>query len=298
MQLDLQEIDQLLMQAIQEDIGCGDITSELVIPKDLQTKLQVTARQPLRVCGLPIAERLCENTAKLSCSAIVAEGADVAADTPIMLIEGDARAVLRIERTLLNILQFLSGVATFTQRYVKQISHTKAQLLDTRKTFPGLRHWQKYAVHIGGGINHRTGLYDGILIKDNHIHVAGSITAAVKKAREKAESWCQEHQVTALMPHLAAQIPHPIRIEVECDTLEQLEEALSARADIVLLDNMSIADLRIGVAMAQGKAVLEASGGVTLDTIRDIAETGVDYISVGAITHSAPAVDIGLDSVA
>jgi nicotinate-nucleotide pyrophosphorylase (carboxylating) len=192
-------------------------------------------------------------------------------------VEGLARGLLAVERTALNFLQHLSGVATLTAQYVERIAGTRAVLIDTRKTTPGLRALEKHAAHLGGARNHRLRLDDGVLIKDNHISVCGSIASAVRRAR--------------------AGVPVLTRIEVECDTLQQVNEALEAGADMILLDNMSLEDLRRAVALSGGRVPLEASGGVRLENIRAIAETGVDFISVGRITQSAPAVDIGLDAV-
>ncbi len=276
--IDKAEIERVVAQALAEDIGDGDLTSRATIPEDLSLTATMNAREPLTLAGLPLAaatfhacdpnctfEGLAEDGDRLDAAAIIAR------------ITGNARAVLTAERTALNILQHLSGIATLTRAYADRIAHTQAKLLDTRKTIPGLRKLAKYAVRMGGGHNHRMRLDDGVLIKDNHIARVGSVAAAVKAAK-------------AIDTSASA-----IGITVECDTLAQAEEAIAAGADRLLLDNMSLDALRDAVALAAGRVALEASGGVTLETIAAIAETGVGYISVGRITQSAPAVDIGLD---
>jgi len=273
------DIEEFLINALAEDVGEGDITSQAVIPRDAKAKFAIHARQTLVVAGLkhmPMLFGLLNSSVKVKL--LVSDGDGVEAGATLATIEGPARALLMGERTALNLLQHLSGVATLTRAYVDAVAGTGAKLLDTRKTIPGLRDLQKYAVRCGGGQNHRMGLYDAVLIKDNHIAVAGGLTAAVKAARD--------------------QVKPGIKIEVECDTLTQLDEALAAGVDSVLLDNMDNATLRDGVARAKAKGVTsEASGNVNLQTIRAIAETGVDFISVGKLTHSAVAVDIGLDEI-
>jgi len=207
----------------------------------------------------------------------VAEGEEVVAGTVLATVRGRARALLSGERVALNFLQHLSGIATFTRAYVRAIAGTRARIVDTRKTTPGLRMLEKYAVRVGGGHNHRFGLSDGVLVKDNHLTVVGSLTQAIRRARQK--------------------VHHLLRVEVEVESLDQVREALAAGADILLLDNMSLEALREAVRLAQGRALTEASGGITLDNVAAVAATGVDFISVGALTHSAPALDIGLDFV-
>lgn len=273
----------LLQAALAEDIGSGDVTSNVTIPPDMRAKLSMNARVPMVVSGLVFLPELFALIAPDAYVDIrVAEGAQVAAGTTLALLSGPARALLAGERTALNLVQQLSGVATLTHAYVDAVAGTRAVIRDTRKTVPGLRALQKYAVACGGGVNHRMGLYDAVLIKDNHIAVAGGITAALTAAR------------------LA--VGKGMHITVECDTLMQLDEALKTGVDNVLLDNMTTAQLREAVARvgahnaAHGQAVTtEASGNVSLDTVRAIALTGVDAISVGKLTHSASAVDIGLD---
>ena len=262
-----------LQNALAEDIGSGDVTSNATIPAERTARFAMNARQPITACGLiflPDLFKLISPQVKVAIK--VAEGTRVLAGGTLAVIEGPARALLAGERTALNLVQHLSAVATLTARYVKEVADTKAKVTDTRKTIPGLRYLQKYAVNVGGGHNHRMGLYDAILIKDNHIAVAGGVKAAV--AAGKATG---------------------LTVEVEVDTLAQLHEALEAGADIVLLDNMDKGMLKKAVKMTAGRAKLEASGNVSLDTVRAIAKTGVDFISVGRLTHSAPAVDIGLD---
>ncbi len=270
-----EDVRQVLEVAFAEDLDAvGDITSDAVIPADVRFLGVMRARQDCVVAGLAVAQRA---FAMLSDEARFApevnDGAAVEAGQVIAHIEGAARALLAAERTALNILQLLCGMATLTRKYVRAIEGTKAVLLDTRKTIPGLRRLSKYATRMGGAQNHRMGLYDAILIKDNHVAVTGSVAEAVRRAREAG------HAV----------------IEVECDTLEQVREAIEAGATRVLLDNMTPEELREAVAIVAGRAETEASGGVTLDNIRAIAETGVDYISTSRITMAAPAIDIGLD---
>jgi nicotinate-nucleotide pyrophosphorylase (carboxylating) len=267
------DIEDFLIRALEEDIGPGDVTGNTTIPADKQAKFAMNARQELVVCGvtfLPVLFALIDPAVKVTIN--VEEGQKVAPGTTLAELTGPARALLAGERTALNLVQQLSGVATLTRRYVTAVEGTGATILDTRKTIPGLRHLQKYAVTCGGGKNHRMGLYDAVMIKDNHIAVAGSIAAAVSAAR-------------------AAGVP----VEVECDTLTQVDEALAAGADIIMFDNMDNASLREAVKKVAGRAITEASGNVSLETVRAIAETGVDTISVGKLTHSAIAVDIGLD---
>jgi len=269
--------EDIIDRALAEDIGFGDLTSELVIPQDARAELLLNARQDIVVAGIGIAAQVFRRRVpEARVEMRVADGDRVKAGTAMGRVEGPARGLLAVERTALNFLQHLSGVATLTAQYAERIAGTRAVLIDTRKTVPGLRALEKHAAQMGGARNHRLRLDDGVLIKDNHISVCGSIAAAVARAR--------------------AGVPVLTKIEVECDTLEQVKEALAAGADMILLDNMGLEDLRRAVALAAGKVPLEASGGVRLETIRAIAETGVDFISVGRITQSAPAVDIGLDA--
>ncbi len=263
--------------ALTEDLGrAGDITSQLTIAAQTSAVARLVARKPGRLAGLICAEaafRLVDPALKFD--AATPDGSEIAAGTVLASISGSARSILTAERVALNFLGPLSGTATATAALVQAVHGTKARIVCTRKTLPGLRALQKYAVRCGGGFNHRFGLDDAAMIKDNHVQAAGGIAPAVEKLR--------------------AGLGHMVRIELEVDTLAQLEEALGLGVDTILLDNMSLDDLRRAVAMARGRAVLEASGNVTLASVRAIAETGVDYISSGAITHSAPNLDIGLD---
>ncbi len=270
-------VEPLVAAALREDLGrAGDITSELTIPAGRRARARLVARKPGRVAGLVAAEaafRLVDPS--LTVTVTAPDGTEVGAAADIAVIEGPARAILTAERVALNFLGHLSGVATATAALVQAVEGTKARIVCTRKTLPGLRVLQKYAVRCGGGFNHRFGLDDAAMIKDNHVAAAGGIAPAVTRLR--------------------AGLGHMVRIELEVDSLRQLEEALALGVDTILLDNMNPDDLRRAVAMTAGRAVLEASGNVTLPTVRAIAETGVDYISSGAITHSAPNLDIGLD---
>lgn len=272
------EIDAAVLRALSEDLGrAGDVTSTATIPEGTRAKAIVVARQAGTIAGLPLVEKtLLTLDPKAKITAHHRDGATVAAKTSLMTIDGDARAVLSAERVALNFLGHLSGVATATNSFVKVIAHTKARVCCIRKTIPGLRALQKYAVRCGGGFNHRFGLDDAILIKDNHIAVAGGVAAVLKRAKAVAG--------------------HLVKIEIEVDNLDQLKQVLdTGGADVALLDNMSNADLRKAVEMVAGRLVLEASGGITLETAAAIAETGVDYLSSGAITHSAPSIDVALD---
>jgi nicotinate-nucleotide pyrophosphorylase (carboxylating) len=273
-------VETVIEAALREDIGFCDLTSELVIPADAVADFTLESRQDIVVAGIDVAaavfrRRVPDCTIELA----VADGARLGAGGRLGRVRGPARGLLTAERTALNLLQHLSGIATLTARYVALIAHTKAVLVDTRKTTPGLRALEKHAAQVGGARNHRLRLDDGVMLKDNHIAVCGGIAAAVARAR--------------------AGVPLLTKIEVECDTLDQVGEALASGADLLLLDNMDLASLRRAVALAAElgarRIPLEASGGINFDTIAGIAETGVDFISVGRITQSAPAVDIGLD---
>jgi nicotinate-nucleotide pyrophosphorylase (carboxylating) len=259
--------------ALSEDVGTGDLTTQQVVPADATCTAQILVKEPGVVCGLHVAaEVFHELDADLRFEALAADGDAVDGRTAVARLTGRAAPVLTGERTALNFLGRLSGIATLTRRFVDAIDGTGAEILDTRKTTPGLRALEKHAVECGGGRNHRFGLYDAILIKDNHLAVAGSIANAVERARD-------------------AGVP----VQIEVDTLDQLREALDAGADSILLDNMPPDTMREAVAITAGRAKLEASGGVTLDTIRAIAETGVDFISIGALTHSARSLDVSLE---
>lgn len=267
----------VILQALAEDIGRGDVTTQAIIPPDAKASMRFVARERLVASGLTIiGEAFGALDGDIDYQWMADDGVEIQAGGLMATVSGSAHAILMAERVALNLLQRMCGIATETARYVAAAQGTGAKILDTRKTAPLLRELDKYAVRCGGGQNHRMRLDDGILIKDNHIAVAGSVAAAVKAAKENA--------------------PATLRIEVECDTLAQVREALAAGADILLLDNMDIATLREAVALAGGRALTEASGGVNLQTVRAIAETGVHFISVGALTHSVKAADIGLDS--
>ncbi len=261
-----------------EDVGHGDLTTRLLAPPGARATAVVLAREAGVLCGLPVAALVfAELDPTCRVEALAAEGEPVQPGQVVARVEGALASVLAAERLALNLLQRLSGIATLTRRYVEAVAGTGVAILDTRKTTPGLRALEKYAVRVGGGRNHRFGLFDGILIKDNHIRAAGGVTAAVQRARDQA--------------------PHPLRVEVEVTTLAELEEAIAAGADWVLLDNMDLQTIRAAVERAAGRVKLEVSGGVTLEQVRAIAETGVDAISVGALTHSARALDLSLELV-
>jgi nicotinate-nucleotide pyrophosphorylase (carboxylating) len=270
------DIKAVVDAALTEDIGQGDVTTRATVPADTILTLDLNTRQDIVVCGMPVALEVFRRLAPdAEVEVFVEDGQKVAKGTRLARLTGTAQGLLSAERTALNLLQKLSGIATLTRRFVDAIDGTGAVLLDTRKTIPGLRGLSKYAVRAGGGTNHRMRLDDGILIKDNHVAVCGgSVGEAVKRAKAADTG---------------------LEVRCECDTLEQVREAVEAGADSLLLDNMPPPVLREAVQWVAGRVPLEASGGVKLDTIRPIAETGVTYISVGGITQSAPAVDIGLD---
>lgn len=282
MMLSHEEIRAAVRAALAEDVGTGDATTLACIPPEAQSVALMNAREPLVLAGLALAETAFrELSPNVKLERLAEDGAKLPAKSPVLRISGQTRALLTAERVALNFVQRLSGVATLTAQFAERVSGTKARLLDTRKTTPGWRRFEKYAVAAGGGVNHRVGLYDLILIKDNHLAALAAekpnaIAAAVARSRQ-------------LYPAL--------RVEVEADTLEQVAQAAEAGADIILLDNMAPDQLRAAVALVAGRAQTEASGGVNLATVQAIAETGVDFISVGALTHSARAVDLGLDFV-
>lgn len=276
----MEEFRALVRAALAEDLGAGDVTSLAVIPEGAVAVGNMVARQDLVVAGMGLARMAFEErSGRCEFSKVVTDGTRVAKGSVLMTIRGPARAVLEGERVALNFVQRLSGVATLTRKFVDAIAGTKANILDTRKTLPGWRKLDKYAVTCGGGVNHRIGLYDMVMIKDNHL-------ATLRDAKPNA--------VAAAVAAARGRWPG-LKVEVEVDTLEQVTEAIGAKADIILLDNMTLENLRSAVRLIGPHAKTEASGGVNLETVRAIAETGVDFISVGAITHSAPAVDIALD---
>jgi nicotinate-nucleotide pyrophosphorylase (carboxylating) len=267
-------LERLAYAALAEDVGDGDVTTEATIDADASGQAELVLKEPGVVCGLDVAEAVFHALdADLRFERLVETGTLVGSATAVARVSGPLRAILTGERTALNFLGRLSGIATLTRRYVDAVAGTGTAILDTRKTTPGLRILEKHAVAVGGGRNHRLGLDDGVLIKDNHLRAAGSIRDAVERVRA------------------ATHLP----VEVECDTLEQVSEALAAGADAILLDNMRVDELREAVALTRGRARLEASGGVTLDNVRAVAETGVDEISVGALTHSARSLDVSLE---
>jgi len=270
------DLDQFVSQVLAEDLGTGgDVTSAATIAEDARFTAQMNCREPIVPAGIDIAAAFFRSLDPATeIDQLSSDGDAVAAGTVLMRLSGNARAMLAAERAALNTLQHLSGIATLTRRYVEAIAGTGAVLLDTRKTLPGLRVLEKYAARMGGAHNHRMRLDDGVLIKDNHVAVCGGVAEAVRRAKSANAA---------------------LQVQVEVDRLDQIEPALAAGADRLLLDNMSPPLLRQAVSLVGGRVPLEASGGVTLDTIRGIAETGVDFISAGRITQSAPAVDIGLD---
>lgn len=273
--IDLPQIDGWVRAWLLEDVGRGDVTTRLTVPAEARATGTLLAKQVGVLAGLPLVERVFAAAGgEVTVAAQARDGDAFTTGTVLATVAGPAATLLVGERLALNLLQRLSGVATLTRRYVEAVAGTRARIIDTRKTTPGLRVLEKYAVRIGGGANHRAGLDDGILIKDNHITAAGGVTAALQAARRGA--------------------PHGLRIQIECATLAQVDEALADGADALLLDNMSTADLAEAVRRTAGRALLEASGGIGLDTVRAVAATGVDLISVGALTHSAPAVDISM----
>jgi len=268
-------LDRIIENALMEDIHTGDITTQAVVPGKRPMHARLKAKEAMMLAGIDVAARVFHLLdPAITFTAHFSDGDFLEPGAIIAEVVGEASSLLQGERVALNLLQRMCGVATQTAEYVGVVAGTGARVVDTRKTTPGLRMLEKYAVRVGGGINHRTGLYDGILIKENHIAAAGGITAAVCRAR--------------------AYIPHTLKIEVETETLAEVAEALAAGADIIMLDNMDVAAMREAVALIGGKALAEASGGVNLETIREIAETGVDIISVGALTHSVRAMDISM----
>ncbi|BCB96398.1 nicotinate-nucleotide diphosphorylase (carboxylating) [Dissulfurispira thermophila] len=263
--------------AIQEDIGHGDITSLLIIPDEKKVRANIIAKEDFILAGMPFVREVFNAIdPDIAIQISFDEGAYVKKGSIVAKISGRARSLLAGERISLNILQRISGIATMTNQFVKKIGGLSAKIADTRKTMPGMRIMEKYGVRIGGGVNHRFGLYDGILIKDNHIKIAGSIKKAIDLAKKGH---------------------HLLKIEIEVKNLDELKEALDAGVDVIMLDNMSILDMAKAVKIAKGKAIVEASGNVSMENVRSIAETGVDIISIGALTHSARAVDISMKIV-
>jgi nicotinate-nucleotide pyrophosphorylase (carboxylating) len=270
--------EQIVDSALREDLGRGgDLTTDAIVPSDLQAEARIVARTGGRIAGIEVAISVFRRLdPALAAEIMIADGHDAAPGSEVARVNGSARAILSAERTALNLLGRLSGIATLTRSFVQAVSDTTARVVCTRKTTPGLRLLEKFAVRCGGGVNHRFGLDDAVLIKDNHVALAGGVRPALDLARSYAG--------------------HTVKIEVEVDTLDQLEEALAAGADAVLLDNMSPQQLQAAVAMVGGRAVTEASGGITLATAAAVAASGVDLLSVGALTHSAPCLDLSLEA--
>jgi len=277
--MEFEQIDKLIALALQEDLGSpGDITSNFTLSDDATASAKIVAKESGVIAGIPVASRVFRKVDEhIRFDAQVGDGAKVRAGDVIVKIFGPVRGILAAERTALNFLQRLSGIATLTSKFVEKTAGTRAKILDTRKTTPGWRYLEKYAVRAGGGYNHRLGLYDMILIKENHVVAGSSITNAVERIRR---------EISARNLHLA--------IEVESRTLDEVAEALTLSVDRIMLDNMPLWPIREAVKMVNGRVALEVSGGVTLETVREIAETGVDYISIGALTHSAKALDLTL----
>lgn len=278
-ELDVKKLQQIVEQALEEDVGSGDITTERTIPSGIEIGSYIIARQDGVVAGIPVVESVFRSVDKrLNIKKYVKEGDLVKKDQEIMEIDGFASSILLAERTALNFLSYISGIATLTRRFVDKIKDTGVTLLDTRKTIPIMRFLEKYAVKVGGGMNHRMGLYDQVLIKDNHLRILQQLGTdyvhrAITSSRRDDEG----------------------KIEIEVHNLAQAKDAVENGADILLLDNMSIEGIKEVVSLFQGKIPLEASGGVNLDNIEQVAKTGVDYISIGALTHSAPAIDMALE---
>ena len=271
----LNEIKPLIDLALKEDIGKGDITTDNIIPKDKKSEAEIIAKEDGVVCGLDVVRFVYKTIdPNIYFMKKTKDGEKVRVGQKIAVIKGNARSILSGERIVLNFLSALSGTSTTTRRYVDKIKKYNAKILDTRKTIPGFRILQKYAVSIGGAKNHRMGLYDMVLIKDNHIEANGGIANSVANIRKK--------------------IPKNIKIEIEAENLEQVKEALEAKVDWIMLDNMSIEDMKKAIKLINGRTKIEASGGITLDNIEEVAKTGVDYISIGALTHSFNKIDFSM----
>ena len=276
MYLSMRALQPKIIEWLNEDVGSGDITTENIIPQQAKTVGLIQEKQRGIVAGINVAGLVFTTLAPdIEFTPMVEDGDEVEPHTVLAKIEGDAHVILTGERLALNLLQHMSGIATLTSSYARLAEGTKAHVVDTRKTLPGLRMLEKYAIRVGGGRNHRMGLYDAVMIKDNHIKVAGGIKEAVRMTRNE--------------------ISHTVKIEVETETLDQVKEALEAGADIIMLDNMTIENIEEAVRLIDGRAIVEASGGVTKERLPAIAKAGVDIISVGALTNSAPILDISLD---
>lgn len=274
----LSQIDKIIDSALEEDLGPGDITTSAIIDSSLKGKARFLAKEEIILAGIEVFSRVFSRLdPEIVVECTYHDGDVVPNGYDIGIIRGSMRGMLSGERTALNFLQHLSGIATLTKRYVEKIDPSKVRVIDTRKTTPRLRILEKYAVRMGGGFNHRFGLFDGILIKDNHIAAAGSISKALAKIK--------------------ANVPHTLKIEVEVEDIKGVEEAIVAGADAILLDNMSVKEMKEAVSIARGRVLLEASGGITLESIGEISKTGINLISIGAITHSARSVDISLEVI-
>ncbi len=274
----LSPIDKIIDSALEEDLGPGDITTEALVDLSVKGEARLIAKEEIILAGIEVFSRV---FSRLDPEIVVEtkyrDGEAVSNGEDIGIVKGSMRGILSGERTALNFLQRLSGIATLTRKYVERTDSSKVRVIDTRKTTPGLRILEKYAVRRGGGFNHRFGLFDGILIKDNHIAVAGSIAKALARIKGR--------------------VPHTLRIEVEVEDIKGVEEAIGSGADAILLDNMSLKETREAVSIAGGRVLVEASGGITLESIEEVSKTGIDLISVGAITHSARSVDISLEVI-
>ena len=269
------EIERIVRTALVEDIGLGDITTEVTVARDTIARAELVAKEDFTLAGIDVAAEVFRYLdPKIGFEKILVDGHSVRKGEVIAWLKGQASVLLQGERVALNLLQRMSGIASLTAKYVAEVEGTGTVIVDTRKTVPGLRALDKYSVRMGGGRNHRIGLFDGVLIKENHIAAAGSISAAIERAKR--------------------QLPHTLKIEIETRDLAEVAEALQAGADIIMLDNMTLDEMRQGVELIAGKALVEASGGVNLERVRDIAETGVNIISVGALTHSVKAADISM----
>jgi len=274
------ELERVVGMALGEDLPWGDVTTESLFPAAVPARGEVVVKRRGVVAGLPVVEAVFRRLSpEVRVRAEVEEGAEVERGQVVAVVEGDGRVLLWGERVALNFLGRLSGIATLTRRYVEAVAGLGCRIVDTRKTTPGLRVLEKYAVRVGGGANHRFGLSDGVLVKDNHLALLRRQGVSLREA----------------LARVRARVPHGVRIQVEVTELEQVEEAIEAGADALLMDNMDLATLREAVARCRGRVLTEASGGITLETVRAVAETGVDLISVGALTHSAPALDVSLE---
>lgn len=269
------EIDRIIRTALEEDIGLGDITTEVTVASETQARAELVAKEDFVLSGIDVAAQVFKTVdAGVDFEPLLQDGCQVRKGEVLAWLRGSAASLLQGERVALNLLQRMCAIATLTGRYVAAVEGTRATIVDTRKTVPGLRVLDKYSVRMGGGRNHRIGLFDGVLIKENHVAAAGGIAEAIGRAKQK--------------------LPHTLKIEIETRNFDEVEQALGAGADIIMLDNMSLDEMRSAVEMIDGRALVEASGGVNLETVGEIAATGVDIISVGALTHSIKAADISL----